>query len=215
MHLFLLKIVAFSCRTSYIYLMRTPQQCYKLLSCLSPGRVHTWHSLKPYSKSLGRNVKQLLGQGLLKKVGPGLYLSPENSRFGKLPPDDNALVSAFLKSDDFLLFPLSLYNSLGLGLTQLKNETVVYNKKRYEVVELSGRKFNFKRPNNGYPKKLTPEFLLVDFFNNIKSVGEPVDKLELQVKRKINSGKFDVPLLLKTANKYGKVGTKKFFNQFH
>ena len=123
------------------------------------------------------------------------------------------LVEAFLNTNDFLIVNPNLYNALGVGLTQLKNETVVYNKKRYEVVKLSGRKYNFKRPNNGYPDKLTAEFLLVDLVNNIESVGEPPAELKEMVVKRVKSGKFDNELLLKLANQYGKVGTRKFFNE--
>jgi len=187
-------------------------QGQKLLSQLSAGELYQWQGLKQYSHSMSRDVKQLLTQGFLKKVGPGLYLFPQKGRFGELPADDTTLVKAFLKTNDFLLLSTNLYNSLGLGLTQLKNETFVYNKKRYEVIELSGRSFHFKRPNNGYPAKLTPEFLLVDLVNNLKSVGESVHELKQAIMRSLKSRKFDNALVLQTANKYGKVGTKKFFN---
>ena len=129
-----------------------------------------------------------------------------------MPPDDQALVKAFLKTDDYLLFSVNLYNSLGLGLTQLKNETYVYNKKRYEEALLLGRTFSFKRPNNGYPSKMSLEFLLVDLVNNINSVGEEPDELKQRIVYKLNSGNFDIKLLTKLCQKHGKVGTKKFFN---
>ncbi len=193
--------------------MRQAKQCYELLSQLSAGKVYQWRSLKEYSPSAGRDVKRLIEKGLLRKVGPGLYLSPKMSRFGDLPAEDSKLVEAFLKTNDFLMVNPNLYNSLGVGLTQLKNETVVYNKKRYEVVKLSGRKYNFKRPNNGYPSKLTAEFLLVDLVNNIDSVGESPTELKQMIVKRVKSGKFDTDLLLKMANKYGKVGTRKFFNE--
>jgi hypothetical protein len=194
--------------------MRQATQAKKLLSQLSAGELYQWQGLKQYSHSMSRDVKQLLSQGYLKKVGPGLYLFPQKGRFGEVPADDITLVRTFLKTHDFLLFSTNLYNSLGLGLTQLKNETVVYNKKRYEVIELSGRPFYFKRPNNGYPAKLTPEFLLVDLVNNLKFVGESTHSLKQTIMQSLKSGKFDSVLVLKTANKYGKVGTKKFFIRF-
>lgn len=193
--------------------MRTVKQCYELLSQLSEGTVYSWKELKEYSRSPGRDVKRLLDEGLLKKVGPGLYSLPQKSRFGEVPPKEDELVKSFLKSDDFLMFSINLYNSLGLGLTQLKNETVVYNKKRYEPVVLSGRKFEFKRPNNGYPNKLTAEFLVVDLMNNLKSVGEDPSKLQHNVAKAVHLNKFKTELLLELASMYGKVGTKKFFSE--
>ncbi len=184
------------------------------MSLLSTGKVYSWDDLKKYSNSPGRDVKRLLEEGLLKKVGPGLYLPPKKGRFGVVPATEEQLVNGFLKTDDFLLFSTNLYNTLGLGLTQLKNETVVYNNKRHEVVFLSGRQYHFKRPNNGFPNKLTNEFLLVDLMNNIKSVGEVPSKIQQKVVHAVRSDKFNMIFLLEVANKYGKVGTKKFFSQF-
>lgn len=194
--------------------MRTVNQCYKLLSQLSEGTVYSWSALKEHSSSPGRDVKRLLDEGLLNKVGPGLYTPPKKSRFGVVPPKEDELVKNFLKSDDFLLFSTNQYNSLGLGLTQLKNETVVYNKKRHEPLVFSGRKFEFKRPNNGYPNKLTAEFLVVDLMNNLNSVGEDSGKLKENVDRAVRSNKFNKKLLVELANAYGKVGTRKFFSKF-
>jgi tRNA(Glu) U13 pseudouridine synthase TruD len=192
--------------------MRQVNRCYEVLLQLNMGQVYSWEEVMKYSKSPSRDVKRLLDEGKLEKVGPGLYSPFKVSRFGKVPPDERDIVKAFLKSDDFLMFSVNLYNSLGLGLTQLKNETVVYNKKRYELVVLLGREFNFKRPNNGYPDKLTKEFLLVDLMNNLKSVGEEPSKLKEIFVNAVVSNKFNLVILCELSNKYGKVSTKKFFN---
>jgi hypothetical protein len=211
MHLFLVNKVALRKVTCYIGSMRQVNRCYEVLSQLKVGRVYSWDEMKEYSKSPGRDVKRLLDEGKLEKVGPGLYSPFKMSRFGKVPPDESDVVKSFLKSDDFLMFSVNLYNSLGVGLTQLKNETVVYNKKRYEPVVLLGREFNFKRPNNGYPDKLTKEFLLVDLMNNLKSVGEEPNKLKEKVANVVASNKFNVAVLSALSKKYGKVSTRKFF----
>lgn len=194
--------------------MKQAKRCYEILSQLTEGDVYTWDDLGKYSKSPGRDIKRLLDEGLLKKVGPGLYLLPKKSRYGLLPANEHQLVSGFLKTDDYLMFSPNDYNSLRVGLTQLRNETFVYNNKRHEKVRLGRRNFNFKRPNNGFPKKLTKEFLLVDLMNNLDYVGEPRDQIKENVTRKVQSGEFDKKLLLSLANQYGKVGTRKFFNQF-
>ena len=80
---------------------------------------------------------------------------------------------------------------------------------------LSGREFNFKRPNNFFPDKLTKEFLLLDLMNNLKSVGESEMDLKEKVVHSVYAGEFNVDLLLSLANIYGKVGTRKFFNQLN
>ena len=100
---------------------------------------------------------------------------------------------------------------MGLGITQLKNETFVYNNKRHGEFELSGRNFSFKRPNNGFPKKLTKEFLFVDLMNNLKFVGEDVKALKMKLTNRVCSTDVDQKLLSSLAKVHGKVGTRKFF----
>ena len=195
--------------------MKPVTRCYELLSKISAGKVYSWSELKKHSRSPGRDITRLLQAGLLKKVGPGLYLRPKKSRFGAVPATEEQLVRQFLKTKDFLLFSTNQYNVLGLGLTQLKNETVVYNTKRHDTVYLSDRAYHFKRPNNGFPKKLTKEFLLVDLINNIKFVGESSEDLKNRIVDKVCAGQFNQPLLQELAVKYGKISTKKFMNQLH
>lgn len=191
--------------------MRQVKRCYELMSHFSAGNVYSWENLKEYSKSPGRDVKRLLNEGLLLKVGPGLYLSPKNSRFGRVPASEQQVVTHFLKTDDFLLFSTNLYNSLGLGLTQLKNETMVYNKKRHGDFELSNRMYHFKTKVKGYPKELTNEFLLVDLVNNLEMVGESPSELLKKVADSVQAKKFNKTELFSLAKQYGHIFTKKFF----
>ncbi len=189
---------------------RVPER-YNLLSKLTVGEVYSWSDLEPLSGSLGRDLKQLLEEGYLKKVGPGLYLPPKKNRFGKVPASAEQLVSGFLKTDDFLLVSPNLYNGLGLGLTQLKNEVFVYNKKRHGVLKLSNRNLHFKLKAKGYPKKLTKEYLLVDLVNNLDAVGEAPSMLLKKVADNVQENKFNNAQLFTLAKQYGHVYTKKFF----
>jgi hypothetical protein len=75
------------------------------------------------------------------------------SRFGSLPPEENALVKAFLRDNQFLLLSWNAYNSLGLGLTQVYNRMVVYNRKRHCVFRLANQEYDFHRPTYGFAKK--------------------------------------------------------------
>lgn len=184
----------------------------KVASHLKAGQVYRRENLLPYSKAVDRDLAKLADKGLLEKVAAGLFYAPKKSRFGTLPPDDKTLVKVFLRDNDFLLFSWNEYNTLGLGLTQLYNRTVVYNHKRHGVFELGNKSFDFRRPNRGFPKKLTPAFLLVDLFNNLNELAEE-DTEAVKAKMK----KLPVDLLKQaalSANKYGKVATKKFFAEF-
>jgi hypothetical protein len=180
-----------------------------LISHLVRGRVYRRDELALYSHSVDRELKKLELEETLKKVGPGLYYYPKESPFGPLPPNEHELLSKFLKSHHLLLLSNNWYNSLGLGLTQLSTKTRVYNTKRYEKLSLAGQQYYFVRPNNGFPKKISPEFLLVDLMNNLDQVGEDVSQLTNRVTKKIDN--FDKKQLSKLSEKYGKIKTRKFF----
>ncbi|MCS5708704.1 hypothetical protein CC99x_007255 [Candidatus Berkiella cookevillensis] len=184
---------------------------YNLLSKLTVGEVYSWGDLESLSGSLGRDLKQLQKEGYLKRVGPGLYSLPKKSRFGDVPASAEQVVSAFLKTDDFLIFSPNLYNGLGLGLTQLKKQTFVYNKKRHGDLKLGNRTYEFKLKAKGYPKDLTKEYLLVDLVNNLEDVGEDPRKLLNNVANSVQENQFDNTKLFALAKQYGHVYTKKFF----
>lgn len=179
----------------------------KLLSHMKPGIVYRRESLGHFSSNLDRDLNRLVSTNALKKLATGLYVKPKQSRFGLLPPADEALIKAFLKKP-FLMYSWNDYNTLGLGLTQLYNKMVVYNQERHEDVTLNGRVFAFRRPNNGFPAKLSREFLIVDLLNNAKYLTEDVTGLQSKVKNKL--AEFDNHLLKQFATKYGKIATKKF-----
>jgi hypothetical protein len=180
-----------------------------ILSYMKPGRVYRREDLLPLSNNLDRDLAALVKEQKLTKLAAaaGLYFKPKRSRFGVLPPDDKTLLKKFLKKP-FLMFSWNDYNKLGLGLTQLYNKAVVYNSERHDDITLGGRTFSFKRPNNGFPLKLTREFLLIDLLNNAKYLTEDVKQLKTRVAK--NLKKFNRSLLHKLSVRYGKVNTKKF-----
>ncbi|MEI6094473.1 MAG: DUF6088 family protein [Gammaproteobacteria bacterium] len=177
-----------------------------ILSHMKSGMVYRRVGLLPYSNNLDRDLSVLVDQNKLKKLAPGLYYKPKTSRFGLLPPSDEVLVKAFLKRP-FLMYSWNDYNTLSLGLTQLYNQVVVYNSERHEEIKLGNRRFAFKRPNNGFPVKLTREFLLVDLLNNAKYLTEDVGNLESKIKARLAD--FNCTLLFELAEKHGKIQTKK------
>jgi len=180
----------------------------KLMSHLETGKVYRREALMPYTKAVDRDLLSLSKMGTLKKVAPGLYYYPKKSRFGELPPNDFDLVNTFLKDDPFLLFSWNDYNNLQLGLSQLYNKMVVYNRKRHEEVRLGNKLFDFQRPNKGFPTELSREFLLVDLLNNLSEVTDSPEEVKKHVKEKLSS--FDLEKLKQLSKWYGKVGTRKF-----
>jgi hypothetical protein len=184
------------------------KQLQHLNEKLKPGKTYRRSDLAKWSKSVDRHVRELVEKGVLKKLQNGLYYHPKESVFGSVPPEEQQLVRAFLKDDNFLLTSPNSYNSLGLGTTQLYNTMVVYNQKRHGQFKLGGRTFDFQRKYN-FPKKLSEEFLLVDLMNNLDSVAEDHEQLKVRVKNRAQS--MGVRKLKQNVEKYGKVSTRKFF----
>jgi len=173
---------------------------------LRPGRVYRRSDLARWSKAVDRHVSKLMEEGVLVKASGGLYMTPSKSRFGDMPANPAKLVAKFLNDDRFLMVNPNTYNGLGVGTTQLYNEVVVYNRKRHEHCELGGLKFDFRRKMD-FPKMVTPEFLLVDLFNNVKHLAENHDDVLRRAKDRAVD--MDAKALRKMAKKYGKIGTKK------
>lgn len=176
---------------------------------LRPGKVYRREDLARWSTSVDRHLRQLLDAGDLTKLSTGLYYRPKQTVFGSAPAEDDALVQAFLKDDRYLLTSPNAYNSLGVGATQLYNQTVVYNHKRHGRFKLGGRVFDF-RVKPTFPKRLSQEFLLVDLVNNLDELAE--DKAQVLSKVKQRATTLDKSALQRAAKEYGMVRTKKFFN---
>lgn len=178
---------------------------------IKPGHVYRRNVLLPYSKALDRDLDILVKEGLLKKLSGGLYYKPAVSEYGALPPKNDDLVSRFLRDNRFLLYSWNQYNSLGVGLTQLYNQLVVLNRKRHGVFKLGNKEFDFRRSNKGFPNKVTPEFLLVDLFNNLSGLAEDTSLVKKNISNSLV--RFNQTKLLRFARDYGKISTRKFFEE--
>ena len=189
---------------------RKMHKAKNLRSHLRPGGLYRRADLEKLSKSVDRELAELVEAQVLVKVRRGLYECPKQSRFGLLPASPKKLVKTFLKDDDFLLTTPNDFNALGLGATQLYNYQVVYNHKRHGRFELGGQLFEFQvKPR--YPKKLTPEFLLVDLVNNVGKLAEDRAALLAKAREKVSEMQ---PRRLRTAVKlFSKVSTRKFFEE--
>lgn len=177
---------------------------------MKTGRVYRRHELRSFSTNLSRDIEKLMKEEAIVQAAPGLYYKPKMTKIGMLPATTEELVRAFLNDGDFLLTSLDQYNPLGVGLTQLYNETIVYNRKRHGNFVLDGRRFSFRRAND-FPLNLTKEFLYVDLLNNKDELLEDTSHLEERMKEKTKE--LDRKRLLATARKYGKVATRKFFEE--
>jgi len=175
---------------------------------LHPGRTYRRADLAQWSTAIDRHLKEAVQAGLLTKLAGGLYYAPKLTAFGVAPPEDDMLVSTFLKGGPFLLTSPNAYNALGIGTTQLHNKTVVYNHKRHGKFALGGRTYDF-RMKPAFPKKLTPEFLMVDLVNNLDQLGESAEDVLERVKTRLAAS--DRARVKKAAQSYGSERAKKFF----
>jgi hypothetical protein len=202
-----MKRLAHKRRSVYIVGMT---KLHELKKHLRPGQVYRREKLAAWSNAVDRHLKQLLDDGTLTKLRPGVYAYPKETAFGKTPAEDGKLVETFLKDRRFLLASPNTYNRLGVGTTQLYDKTIVYNHKRHGSFSLGGRSFDFRvRPS--FPKTLSREFLLVDLVNNLDRLAESKNEVLARVKERFAS--CDLPRLRRAARDYGNVRTQKFFRQ--
>jgi len=177
---------------------------------LKSGQVYRRADLKISSKAVDRHLQILVKEGTLRKMSGGLYYCPQRASFGEVPPEDKSIVRAFLKSDDFLLTSHNLYNSLGVGTTQLYNRQIVYNHKRHGIFTLGGKVFDF-RLKHKFPKQLTREFLLVDLLNNLNELAEDRQDVLCSTRLKALANRAPIKRFI---NSYGKERTKKLFDSW-
>ncbi len=186
--------------------MKTSKRTLKLR--LRPGKVFRRQELEPYSSNLNRDLQALMQSGVLKKAFYGIYYCPKQSRFGELPPDDHALIQAFLKTNQYLAFSPDDLNSLSLGSTQISNALRVYNHKRHGVFTIAGKTYDFRmRPY--FPKNLTEEFLFVEFLNERPYFAEEVPLRPNRLRQKAQQlNKIRLERMIK---QFGKIYTQKIY----
>jgi hypothetical protein len=180
---------------------------------LHAGKVFRRKDLAGSLPSVDRELGRALKAGLVRRVAQGLYYVPRQTPFGEAPPSEEELVRSFLDDDHFLLFNPSVYNSLGLGTTQLYRRNVVYNHKRHGVFTLAGFEFDFRdKPRFPARDRVSREYLLVDMLNNLDQLAEDPDALLAAVRRKLDT--FDAAQLESALREYGSARTRRLFCQW-
>ncbi|MEE9454156.1 MAG: DUF6088 family protein [Paracoccaceae bacterium] len=175
---------------------------------LRQGQVYRRADLLAWTNAVDRHLRQLVDNGTLTKLSGGLYYYPKQTSFGAAPADDAKLVEAFLNDHRFLMTSSNAFNTLGVGSTQLYNETVVYNHKRHGRFKLGKRNFDFRiKPH--FPKTLSEAFLLVDLVNNVDRLAEEKSAMLEGVAKRAHA--VDPKVLGKAVRDYAGVKAKKFF----
>ena len=85
--------------------------------------------LGQWSANAPRLAQRLVRDGQLVQLAHGLFAAPKRSRFGDVPPTDEALLRAFLGGEPFVFTGPERWNALGLGTTAVFATPLVYNTK--------------------------------------------------------------------------------------
>ena len=178
----------------------------KIRGRLKPRATYRREDFINLSSNVDRHLKILVSQKALVKIQNGLYMCPEETPFGKALPEETQLLKTFLKDDRFVVYDLSLFNSLGLGLTQLHNKRIVFNRKRHGEFQFNGKHYSFYRWREA-PKKLSKEFLYVEFLNRFDKLTEDNVKNKNLLKNQLK--KLNQKKLWRAIQNYGKESTKK------
>ena len=177
---------------------------------LRAGKVYRRDELSKFSTAIDRHLAESVADGSLQKLAQGLYYAPKKTAFGIAPPDEEQLIRAFLKGDDYLITSPNYYNALGLGSTQLYNTKRIYNHKRHEDIKLGNRVYQFRRKPK-FPKKLTQEYVLVDMLNNLDTLAEDRQAITSTLRSKLPN--LNSKELERNANRYGTIAAKKLIKE--
>lgn len=166
-----------------------------------PGRVYRTRDLGQWSANAPRLARRLVRDGQLVQLAHGLFAAPRRSRFGTVPPTDEALLRAFLDGEPFVFTGPERWNALGLGTTAVFATPLVYNTKRSGRFTFGGRKFLLRRV--AFPEMPSPEWFVVDLFENAEQAAAGREELRDALEAALRAGRFDRDQLASMATRYG------------
>ncbi len=169
---------------------------------LDPGKVYRTAHLAAWVANPTRLAARLEEEGRLRKLSHGLFYAPVKSRFGDVPPSDEALLNAFLDGTPWLVTGPPRWNALGLGSTQMFSTPLVYNTMRSGRMDVGGRTFQFRRV--AFPVEPPAEWFVVDLLRNAGSVGLTHVDLRARLRTSLEEERFSVPKLVEMASQFGR-----------
>ncbi len=171
-----------------------------------PGRVYRTRELGQWSANAPRLAQRLVRDGQLVRLAHGLFAAPRRTRFGAVPPTDEALLSAFLDGEPFVFTGPERWNALGLGTTAVFAAPLVYNTKRSGRFTFGGRQFLLRRV--AFPETPPPEWFVVDLFEHAEQAAAAREELRGALETALRAGKFDRDRLASMATRYGSRSTQ-------
>jgi hypothetical protein len=168
---------------------------------LAPGRVYRTREFAQWSANPPRLAQRLVREGQLVQLAQGLFAVPQRSRFGLVPPSDEALMRAFLDGAPFVFTGPERWNALGLGTTAVFAHPLVYNTKRSGQFVFGRREFSLRRVT--FPESPPTEWFVIDLFENAGQAASSADELASSLTKALSRGNFDRANLLEMAHRYG------------
>lgn len=173
---------------------------------LRSGQVYRTKDLAKWSKNPTRLASRLVREDKLVPLAHGLYLHAKRGRFGQVPADDGELMRGFLDGDPYIVTGPERWNALGLGTTAVFASPLVYNRKRSGEFKLGDRRFRLRRV--AFPRRPTPEWFVVDLFQNAAEAGASRAELTEALARAVRRGRFDQDELRRMASRFGSKDTQ-------
>jgi hypothetical protein len=174
---------------------------------LEAGHVYRTRDLAVWSSNPPRLAKTLVGRGELVQLAQGLFARPRRTKFGLALPSDEEVMGSFLDGAPFVFTGADHWNSLGLGTTAAFASQLVYNTKYSKEVILGGKRFVLRRVR--FPTDPSPEWFVVDLFENAETVGADRDELSATLARAVKRGAFDPKRLWEVALQFGSRRTRE------
>jgi len=169
---------------------------------LEAGKVYRTAHLVPWGANPTRLAGRLEREGRLQRLSHGLFYAPIKSRFGDVPPSNEALLDAYFDGTPWVETGPPKWNALGLGSTALFARTLVYNTKRTGTVKIGKRTFELRRV--GFPMDPPAEWYVIDLLRHADSVGLDRADVEARFERAVEAGWFSAKVLTEMAARFGR-----------
>ena len=165
---------------------------------LTSGKVYRTIELSKWSTNPSRTAQRLVREGELTYLAKGLYYRPRQSKFGKVPPEHEELLRAFLHNNRFLITGPDLWTELGLGATAIFPHILVYNTRRSGYFNLGRRTYYLRRIP--FPTNPPVEWFVIDLIEHYDMAGVSLETIEEKdietgdseiMKEQVKKGKID------------------------
>ena len=166
-----------------------------------PGRVYRTRELAQWSANAPRLAQRLVGDGQLVQLAHGLFAAPKRSRFGEVPPTDEALLRAFLDGEPFVFTGPERWNALGLSTTRGVCDAARVQHQALGSLHLRRSQILLRRV--AFPEAPSPEWFVVDLFENAEQAAAAREELRDALEAALRAGKFDRDQLASMAARYG------------